>query len=71
MAVVRVPVTNHHRPSIVNRPEFFLRYGEKEIEAMSSFDFLEELSTTSSSSISCSMEDGEKYKDFLEDTKQN
>lgn len=67
LAVVRAPIINH-RPSIINRPEFFIRYGEKEKEAMSSFDFLEELSTTSSSSISCSLDDGDKCKEFFEQT---
>ncbi|XP_031352012.1 uncharacterized protein LOC116177237 isoform X3 [Photinus pyralis] len=57
LAVVRasVPIS---RPSIIGRPDFFIRYGEKEKEAVASFDFLDELSTTSSS-LSCSLEENE------------
>ncbi|KAF5292629.1 hypothetical protein FQA39_LY13962 [Lamprigera yunnana] len=57
LAVVRasVPIS---RPSIIGRPDFFMRYGEKEKEAVASFDFLDELSTTSSS-LSCSIEENE------------
>ncbi|XP_039292998.1 uncharacterized protein LOC111062079 isoform X2 [Nilaparvata lugens] len=40
------------RPSIIGRDDFFVRYGEKEREAVASFDFLEELSTTSISGAS-------------------
>ncbi|KAJ8978487.1 hypothetical protein NQ317_002074 [Molorchus minor] len=48
LAVVRAvpPLT---RPTIIGRPDFFVRYGEKEREAVASFDFLDDLSTTSSS----------------------
>ncbi|KAJ8917811.1 hypothetical protein NQ315_010720, partial [Exocentrus adspersus] len=61
MAVVRaaVPLT---RPTIIGRPDFFVRYGEKEREAVASFDFLDELSTTSSS-LSCSIEDAVDKED--------
>jgi len=38
------------RTSIVNRSEFFFRFGEKEKEACDSFNFLEELSTSTPSS---------------------
>ncbi|KAG1697690.1 hypothetical protein GQR58_005926 [Nymphon striatum] len=38
------------RPSIMNCPEFFYRYGEKEQEAVSYFDFLDEMSTSTPSS---------------------
>ncbi|KAJ8948193.1 hypothetical protein NQ318_010469 [Aromia moschata] len=55
MAVVRaaLPLT---RPTIIGRPDFFVRYGEKEKEAVASFDFLDDLSTTSSS-LSCSVDE--------------
>ncbi|KAF5281466.1 hypothetical protein FQR65_LT14674 [Abscondita terminalis] len=57
LAVVRasVPVS---RPSIIGRPDFFMRYGEKEKEAVATFDFLDDLSTASSS-LSCSVEENE------------
>lgn len=39
------------RPSIIGRGEdFFVRYGEKEREAVASFDFLDEITTYSTSS---------------------
>lgn len=44
--------TNCVRPSIIGRDNFYNRYGEKEREAVASFDFLEELSTTSLSTAS-------------------
>lgn len=40
------------RVSIIGRDDFFVRYGDKEREAVASFDFLEELSTTSASGAS-------------------
>ncbi|XP_065221043.1 uncharacterized protein LOC135846022 isoform X2 [Planococcus citri] len=40
------------RQSIIGRENFYNRYGEKEREAVASFDFLEELSTTSLSTAS-------------------
>lgn len=55
LAVVRAALPLH-RPTIIGRPEFFVRYGEKEKEAVASFDFLDELSTTSSS-LSCSVDE--------------
>lgn len=55
LAVVRATLPLH-RPTIIGRPEFFVRYGEKEKEAVASFDFLDELSTTSSS-LSCSLDE--------------
>lgn len=47
--VLRFPSCNI-RPSIIGRDDFFVRYGEKEREAMASFDFLDDMS---SASISC------------------
>lgn len=55
LAVVRAAVPLA-RPTIIGRPDFFVRYGEKEREAVASFDFLDDLSTTSSS-LSCSIEE--------------
>ncbi|XP_066246807.1 uncharacterized protein [Euwallacea similis] len=55
VAVVRASVPPP-RPSIIGRSDFFVRYGEKEREAVASFDFLDEFSSTSSSR-SCSIED--------------
>lgn len=59
------------RPSIIGRDNFYNRYGEKEREAVASFDFLEELSTTSLSTASepsdnaspapCSLKPGVQY----------
>lgn len=40
------------RPSIIGRNDFYVRYGEKEMEAVASFDFLEDMSTTSVSGAS-------------------
>lgn len=37
------------RPSIIGRADFYVRYGEKEKEAVASFDFLDEFSSTGSS----------------------
>lgn len=48
LAVVRAAIPSS-RPTIIGRPDFYIRYGEKEREAVASFDFLDELSTTSSS----------------------
>lgn len=55
MAVVRasMPTT---RPTIIGRPDFYVRYGEKEREAVASFDFLDDFSTASSS-LNCSMDE--------------
>ncbi|KAK3920286.1 Nck-associated protein 5 [Frankliniella fusca] len=47
--VLRFPASSF-RPSIIGRDDFFVRYGEKEREAISSFDFLDDMSTAS---ISC------------------
>lgn len=48
------------RPSIIGRDDFYVRYGAKEQEAVASFDFLEDLSTTSVSGASSSdHKDGE------------
>lgn len=44
--VLRAP-TAGLRQSIVGRSDFFVRFGDKEREAMSEFDFLDELSATS------------------------
>ncbi|XP_044754121.1 uncharacterized protein LOC123313336 isoform X2 [Coccinella septempunctata] len=55
MAVVRASQAVS-RPTIIGRTDFFVRYGEKEKEAVASFDFLDNLST-SGSSVSCSLED--------------
>ncbi|XP_063225383.1 uncharacterized protein LOC134532655 isoform X2 [Bacillus rossius redtenbacheri] len=51
MGVLRYPASSP-RPSIIGREGFYVRYGEKEREAVASFDFLEELSTTSASGTS-------------------
>ncbi|XP_034252637.1 uncharacterized protein LOC117652085 isoform X2 [Thrips palmi] len=47
--VLRFPSSNL-RPSIIGRDDFFVRYGDKEREAISSFDFLDDMSTAS---LSC------------------
>lgn len=47
MAVVRASMASA-RPTIIGRPDFFVRYGEKEMEAVASFDFLDEFSTSCS-----------------------
>ncbi|XP_025415025.1 uncharacterized protein LOC112686802 isoform X2 [Sipha flava] len=49
--VLRCPTTGL-RQSIVGRSDFFVRFGDKEREAISNFDFLDELSTTSLSTDS-------------------
>ncbi|XP_050437166.1 uncharacterized protein LOC126843596 isoform X2 [Adelges cooleyi] len=49
--VIRCP-TAGLRQSIVGRSDFFVRFGDKEREAIANFDFLEELSTTSLSTDS-------------------
>jgi len=49
--VLRYPVSTP-RPSIIGRDDFFVRYGDKEREAVASFDFLEDISTTSVSGAS-------------------
>lgn len=54
VAVVRASVPPP-RPTIIGRPDFYVRYGEKEMEAVASFDFLNEFSSASSS-LSCSIE---------------
>ncbi|XP_075220497.1 uncharacterized protein LOC142323961 [Lycorma delicatula] len=51
LGALRCPATAP-RPCIIGRDDFFVRYGEKEKEAVASFDFLEELSTTSVSGAS-------------------
>ncbi|XP_066997501.2 uncharacterized protein [Anabrus simplex] len=51
LGVLRYSAANP-RPSIIGRDDFFVRYGEKEREAVASFDFLEEMSTTSVSGAS-------------------
>ncbi|KAF7271270.1 hypothetical protein GWI33_015835 [Rhynchophorus ferrugineus] len=43
------------RPTIIGRPDFFVRYGDKEKEAVASFDFLNDFSSDTSS-LSCSVE---------------
>ncbi|XP_018334223.1 uncharacterized protein LOC108743243 isoform X2 [Agrilus planipennis] len=55
LAVVRMP-PNNARPSIIGRPDFYVRYGEKEREAVACFDFLDNFSNSSSSSSdNCSL----------------
>jgi len=49
--VLRCP-TAGLRQSIVGRSDFFVRFGDKEREAISNFDFLDDLSTTSLSTDS-------------------
>lgn len=49
--MLRYPVSTP-RPSIIGRDDFFVRYGDKEREAVASFDFLEDISTTSVSGAS-------------------
>lgn len=44
-AVLRYPTSI--RPCIIGRDDFFVRYGEKEREAVASFDFLDDFSTGS------------------------
>lgn len=55
MAVVRASQAVS-RPTIIGRTDFFVRYGEKEKEAVASFDFLDNFST-SESSLSCSLDE--------------
>lgn len=45
--VLRAPAAGHYRQSIVGRGDFFVRFGDKEREAMANFDFLDDLSATS------------------------
>jgi hypothetical protein len=52
------------RPTIIGRPDFFVRYGEKEMEAVASFDFLDDFSTTSSS-LSCSIDENAEIEEEL------
>ncbi|KAL1450734.1 hypothetical protein WDU94_003063 [Cyamophila willieti] len=54
------------RPSIIGRDDFYVRYGEKEREAVASFDFLEGLSTASSSrcTLTSGDEDNEKVTEL-------
>lgn len=49
--VLRLPSTwGSSRPSIIGRgDDFFVRYGDKEREAVASFDFLDEFVATTSS----------------------
>ncbi|VVC31913.1 Hypothetical protein CINCED_3A015538 [Cinara cedri] len=49
--VLRSPATGL-RQSIVGRADFFVRYGDKEREAIANFDFLDDLSTTTLSTDS-------------------
>ena len=49
--MLRFPASNM-RPSIIGRDDFFVRYGDKEREAISSFDFLDDMSTASISGAS-------------------
>ncbi|XP_017777107.1 PREDICTED: uncharacterized protein LOC108563059, partial [Nicrophorus vespilloides] len=49
LAVVRASAPSF-RPSIIGRPDFYVRYGEKEREAVASFDFLDDFSTSGSCS---------------------
>jgi len=49
--VLRCPAAGL-RQSIVGRSDFFVRFGDKEREAISNFDFLDDLSTTSLSTDS-------------------
>ncbi|PSN49529.1 hypothetical protein C0J52_24765 [Blattella germanica] len=51
LGVLRYPASTP-RPSIIGRDDFFVRYGDKEREAVASFDFLEDISTTSVSGAS-------------------
>lgn len=51
--VLRVPTTGL-RQSIVGRSDFFVRFGDKEREAMANFDFLDDLSATSPGSADSS-----------------
>jgi len=51
--VLRVP-TAGLRQSIVGRSDFFVRFGDKEREAMANFDFLDDLSATSPGSADSS-----------------
>lgn len=46
LAVLRFP--RHRRPSILGRDGFFVRYGDRERAAVATFDFLDELSGSSS-----------------------
>ncbi|XP_076253350.1 uncharacterized protein LOC143191823 isoform X4 [Rhynchophorus ferrugineus] len=54
VAVVRASAPPS-RPTIIGRPDFFVRYGDKEKEAVASFDFLNDFSSDTSS-LSCSVE---------------
>ncbi|XP_065173663.1 uncharacterized protein [Atheta coriaria] len=45
LAVVRASAPLY-RPSIIGRPDFFVRYGDKEKEAVASFDFLDDICTS-------------------------
>lgn len=57
LAVVRAGQPSQ-RPSIIGRQDFFHRFGEKEREAVASFDFLDdELGSTGSSSCTTLVED--------------
>lgn len=68
----RCPITNvtsvsTSRPSIIGRDNFFVRYGEKEREAVASFDFLKDYCSTTASNCS-SIE--EEYPLFQNDSVQ-
>lgn len=52
--VLRFPSSNI-RQSIIGRDDFFVRYGEKERDAISSFDFLDDMSTASISGASSTL----------------
>ncbi|XP_015594975.1 uncharacterized protein LOC107267543 isoform X2 [Cephus cinctus] len=53
------------RPSIIGRDDFFVRYGDKEREAVASFDFLDEI-TLSSSITPSSAESEELTASFID-----
>nr|CAI5834462.1 unnamed protein product [Callosobruchus analis] len=64
LAVVRATsLTASARPTIIGRTDLFVRYGEKEREAVALFDFLDELSSTSGgASLGCTPEDDEQER---------
>lgn len=57
--VLRPSTWGTSRPSIIDRGEdFFVRYGEKEREAVASFDFLDEMVPSSSACSDAGSEQG-------------
>nr|CAH7733386.1 unnamed protein product [Callosobruchus chinensis] len=62
LAVVRATsLSASARPTIIGRTDLFVRYGEKEKEAVALFDFLDELSSTSGgASLGCTPEEDEQ-----------